>query len=60
MKKQDGHHHIVITTPERFLELTIGFDSVPKIDFDWPLISEQRLLEFKRGEIFVDFTGINF
>lgn len=55
--EQNGFHHIVITTPERFLELTIGFDSVPKIDFDWLLISEQRLLEFTRGEIFEDFTG---
>ncbi|MGD8782672.1 MAG: DUF4037 domain-containing protein [Ignavibacteria bacterium] len=55
--EQEGFHHIVITTPERFLELTIGFDSVPKIDFDWLLISEQRLLEFTRGEIFADFTG---
>ena len=56
--EQDGYHHIVITTPERFLELTIGFNSVPKTDFDWLLISEQRLLEFTRGEIFVDFTGV--
>ena len=55
--EEDGFHHIVITTPERFLELTIGFDSVPKTDFDWLLVSEQRLLEFTRGEIFADFTG---
>lgn len=55
--EKDGFHHIVITTPERFLELTIGFDFVPKADLDWLLISEQRLLEFTRGEIFADFTG---
>jgi hypothetical protein len=52
-----GFHHITITTPERFLELTLGFDSVPETDLDWLLISEQRLLEFTRGEIFEDFTG---
>jgi hypothetical protein len=55
--KGDGYHRIVITTPERFLELTIGFDTVPKTDFDWLLVSEQRLLELTRGEIFADFTG---
>jgi hypothetical protein len=55
--EQDGFHHIVITTPERFLELTIGINSVPKTDFEWLLISEQRLLEFTSGEVFADFTG---
>jgi len=52
-----GVHHVVITTPERFLQLTIGIPSVPHSAQDWLLIPEQRLLEFTRGEIFEDYTG---
>ena len=54
---EDGFHHIAITTPERFLELTIGIDSPPESDVDWLSISEQRLLELTRGEIFTDYPG---
>ncbi len=56
-KDKTGYHHVVITTPQRFLELTIGIPGVPKSDIDWLLISEQRLLEFTSGEVFEDFTG---
>jgi hypothetical protein len=52
-----GYHHIVITTPQRFLELTIGVPGVPESDIDWLAVSEQRLLEFTAGEVFEDFTG---
>ena len=52
-----GYHHIVITTPKRFLELTIGRRGIPESDFEWLGISEQRLLEFTTGEVFEDYIG---
>jgi len=52
-----GYHHVVITTPQRFLELTTGIPGVPGSDFDWLAVSEQRLLEFTSGEVFEDFSG---
>jgi hypothetical protein len=56
-KSNTGYHHVVITTPRRFLELTIGIPGVPESDIDWLAVSEQRLLEFTAGEVFEDFTG---
>ncbi len=56
-KDGTGYHHVVITTPQRFLELTIGIPGVPESDIDWLAISEQRLLEFTSGEVFEDFNG---
>ena len=56
-KDKTGYHHVVITTPKRFLELTIGVLDVPGSDIDWLGISEQRLLEFTSGEVFEDYTG---
>ena len=56
-KDNTGFHHVVIATPQRFLELTIGVPGVPESDIDWLAVSEQRLLEFTSGEIFEDFTG---
>ena len=56
-KNISGRHHVVITTPERFLELTMGITGVPEHDRDWLAISEQRLLEFTAGEVFEDYTG---
>ena len=56
-KDTGGYHHVVITTPQRFLELTIGVPGVPESDIDWLAVSEQRLLEFTSGEVFEDFTG---
>jgi hypothetical protein len=55
-----GHgtvHHVVITWPERFLELTVGVTSKPSTNLEWLLLNEQRLLELTRGEIFVDHIG---
>jgi len=56
-KDEFGYHHIVITTPKRFLELTIGKQGIPESDFEWLGISEQRLLEFTAGEVFEDYIG---
>jgi hypothetical protein len=56
-KDGTGYHHVVITTPPRFLELTIGVPGVPGSDLDWLAVSEQRLVEFTTGEVFEDFTG---
>ncbi|UCD08223.1 MAG: DUF4037 domain-containing protein [Dehalococcoidales bacterium] len=56
-KDDTGYHHVVITIPQRFLELTIGIPGVPESDLDWLAVSEQRLLEFTSGEVFEDFTG---
>jgi hypothetical protein len=57
VKDKSGYHHVVITTPARFLELTIGRRDIPISDYEWLGISEQRLLEFTSGEVFEDFTG---
>lgn len=54
---ETGQHHVVITTCKRFMELTLGVTDVPKTDFEWLAISEQRLLEFTSGEVFEDNTG---
>ena len=56
-KDTAGYHHVVITTPQRFLELTIGVPGVLESDIDWLAVSEQRLLEFTSGEVFKDFAG---
>jgi hypothetical protein len=56
-KDDTGYHHVVITTPKRFFELTLGVPGVPESDLDWLAVSEQRLLEFTSGEVFEDFTG---
>jgi len=56
-KDKFGYHHVVITTPKRFLELTIGKQGIPESDFEWLGISEQRLLEFTAGEAFEDYIG---
>ncbi|UCC17489.1 MAG: DUF4037 domain-containing protein [Dehalococcoidales bacterium] len=56
-KDSSGYHHVVISTPQRFLKLTIGFPGVPGSDIDWLAVSEQRLLEFTSGEVFEDFPG---
>jgi len=56
-KDGTGYHHVVITTPQRFLELTIGVPGVPESDIDLLAVSEQRLLEFTSGKVFEDFTG---
>ena len=52
-----GRHHLALTTPERFMELTLGFKDVPSTEVEWLLIPEQRLLEFTRGAIFADPVG---
>lgn len=56
-EKGKGKHHISITYPERFLELTIGIKGLPTKPIDWLSISEQRLLEFTAGRIFEDDIG---
>ncbi|MBN2238488.1 MAG: DUF4037 domain-containing protein [Dehalococcoidales bacterium] len=56
-KDGTGRHHVVITTPQRFLGLTMGISGVPETDSEWLAISEQRLLEFTSGEVFEDYTG---
>jgi hypothetical protein len=52
-----GKHHVAITTPQRFLEQTIGYRNGPQRDEQWLLVPEQRLLELTGGEIFWDGTG---
>ena len=56
-KGGNGYHHVVITTPQRFLELAIGVPGLPESDIDWLAVSEQRLLEFTSGEVFEDLAG---
>ncbi|MBN1578591.1 MAG: DUF4037 domain-containing protein [Chitinispirillaceae bacterium] len=56
-KSGTGFHQVCITTPERFIELSLGIKALPASDFQWLFLSEQRLLELVRGEIFDDFTG---
>ena len=53
----DGRHHVAITTPERFMLLTLGLATPPESDIEWLFIPEQRLLEFTRGAIFADPVG---
>ena len=52
-----GHHHVALTTPQRFLQLAIGSESPPQADREWLAIPEQRLLEITAGDLFDDFTG---
>jgi hypothetical protein len=56
-EKEKGKHHISVTYPERFLELTIGIKGLPTKSIDWLSISEQRLLEFTAGRIYEDEIG---
>lgn len=52
-----GRHRTRITTPERFMRLTLGTPRIPQNDLEWLPISEQRLLEFTGGAIFSDPVG---
>ncbi|MBV7336784.1 DUF4037 domain-containing protein [Chloroflexi bacterium TSY] len=53
----EGRHHIVITTPDRFLFRTLGWTTVPQHEMAWLCIPEQKLLEFTSGAIFTDPVG---
>lgn len=51
-----GDVHIEITTCEEYLNSNLGI-TVPKNDFQWLNIPENRLLELTNGEIFFDGFG---
>ena len=56
-KSPEGRHNIVVTTPERFMQLTLGVSTRPQQAIEWLTIPEQRLLEFTSGAIFADPIG---
>ncbi len=55
--REEGFHHVVITTVRRHLGFQIGSRRLPCGAIEWLCIPEQRLLEFVRGRVFADPTG---